>query len=249
MGAAAGIASPFGYERSSSANPGATSASASHALLLGSGVPPYSLADLQADINRWPAAYYSKQVRVCTHWCADTHTQEHKMLCDELLWLMMVVVVVMTTVMVAMSLLLLLLRRRRLLLLLMMMMMEVRLLRCSQGKEPLLYMTVLLLSLQFHAALRFLWKVRLRPPGCLVKGKAARVRGKAARVKRQSSPCHEAKQPVSEAKQPVSRGKAARIKRQNRGNASHLECLTRSVSLGVFHKECLTRSVLLGVSH
>jgi len=29
----------------------------------------------------------------------------------------------------------------------------------TQGKEPLLYVTVLLLSLQFHAALRFLWKV------------------------------------------------------------------------------------------
>ncbi len=28
-----------------------------------------------------------------------------------------------------------------------------------QGKEPLLYLTVLLLSLQFHTALRFLWKV------------------------------------------------------------------------------------------
>ena len=27
-----------------------------------------------------------------------------------------------------------------------------------QGKEPLLYVTVLLLSLQFQAALRFLWK-------------------------------------------------------------------------------------------
>ena len=28
----------------------------------------------------------------------------------------------------------------------------------GQGKEPLLYVTVLLLSLQFHEALRFLWK-------------------------------------------------------------------------------------------
>lgn len=55
------MASPFGYERSSSANPGATSAS--HTMLMGSGVPPYGLVDLQADINRWPAAYYSKQVR------------------------------------------------------------------------------------------------------------------------------------------------------------------------------------------
>lgn len=26
-------------------------------------VPPYTLADLHADLNRWPAAYYSKQVR------------------------------------------------------------------------------------------------------------------------------------------------------------------------------------------
>jgi hypothetical protein len=32
-------------------------------MLMGSGVPPYGLVDLQADINRWPAAYYSKQVR------------------------------------------------------------------------------------------------------------------------------------------------------------------------------------------
>lgn len=30
---------------------------------------------------------------------------------------------------------------------------------CVQGKEPLLYLTVLLLSLQFGAALRFLWQV------------------------------------------------------------------------------------------
>ena len=33
-----------------------------------------------------------------------------------------------------------------------------RLLFPPQGKEPLLYVTVLLLSLQFHEALRFLWK-------------------------------------------------------------------------------------------
>mmetsp|Transcript_26955 Transcript_26955/g.58903 ORF Transcript_26955/g.58903 Transcript_26955/m.58903 type:complete len:850 (+) Transcript_26955:117-2666(+) len=50
-------------------------------------VPPYTLAELHADLNRWPAAYYSKQ-----------------------------------------------------------------------GKEPLLYVTVLLLSLQFQEALQFLWK-------------------------------------------------------------------------------------------
>ncbi|KAG1678895.1 hypothetical protein FOA52_003563 [Chlamydomonas sp. UWO 241] len=52
-----------------------------------SGIAPYLLTDLHADLNRWPAAYYSKQ-----------------------------------------------------------------------GKEPLLYVTVLLLSLQFTAALKFLWK-------------------------------------------------------------------------------------------
>ncbi|KAG2437935.1 hypothetical protein HXX76_005551 [Chlamydomonas incerta] len=51
------------------------------------GVQPYSLADLQADINRWPPQYYSKQ-----------------------------------------------------------------------NREPLLYVTVLVLSLQLGAALRFLWK-------------------------------------------------------------------------------------------
>jgi len=51
------------------------------------GIAPYTIADLHADLNRWPAAYYSKQ-----------------------------------------------------------------------GKEPLLFVTVLLLSLQFGAALRFLWK-------------------------------------------------------------------------------------------
>eukprot|EP00983_Pelagomonas_calceolata_P112867 1159929-Pelagomonas_calceolata.AAC.19 len=64
VGASVGIASPFGYERSSSANPGAgpSTSAASHTMLMGSGVPPYGLADLQADINRWPAAYYSKQV-------------------------------------------------------------------------------------------------------------------------------------------------------------------------------------------
>ncbi|GFH32235.1 nuclear pore protein, partial [Haematococcus lacustris] len=49
---------------------------------------PYGLAELHADINRWPAAYYTKQ-----------------------------------------------------------------------GSEPLLYVTVLLLSLQFNTALAFLWKV------------------------------------------------------------------------------------------
>ena len=26
-------------------------------------LPPYTLADLHADITRWPASYYSKQVR------------------------------------------------------------------------------------------------------------------------------------------------------------------------------------------
>jgi hypothetical protein len=52
---------------------------------------PYSLPDLQADINRWPPAYYSKQ-----------------------------------------------------------------------GKEPLLYFTVLLFSLQLPHALRFLWQVCVR---------------------------------------------------------------------------------------
>ncbi|GAX79377.1 hypothetical protein CEUSTIGMA_g6819.t1 [Chlamydomonas eustigma] len=52
-----------------------------------SGVSSYQLADLHADLNRWPATYYSKQ-----------------------------------------------------------------------GKEPLLYIMILLLSLQFQEALRFLWK-------------------------------------------------------------------------------------------
>lgn len=28
-----------------------------------SGIPPFTLADLHNDLNRWPAAYYSKQVR------------------------------------------------------------------------------------------------------------------------------------------------------------------------------------------
>ncbi|KAJ9514712.1 hypothetical protein QJQ45_028405 [Haematococcus lacustris] len=52
---------------------------------------PYGLAELHADINRWPAAYYTKQ-----------------------------------------------------------------------GSEPLLYVTVLLLSLQFNTALAFLWKVMVK---------------------------------------------------------------------------------------
>ncbi|GFR48471.1 hypothetical protein Agub_g10162, partial [Astrephomene gubernaculifera] len=57
------------------------------------GVPPYTLADLQADINRWPPQYYSKQ-----------------------------------------------------------------------NREPLLYVTVLVLSLQLGAAVRFLWKDETTKP-------------------------------------------------------------------------------------
>eukprot|EP00198_Chlamydomonas_reinhardtii_P014412 XP_001703749.1 predicted protein [Chlamydomonas reinhardtii] len=77
------------------------------------GVQPYSLADLQADINRWPPQYYSKQSR-----------------------------------------------------------------------EPLLYVTVLVLSLQLGAALRFLWRDDTAKPYRLDAGALLRSAPAADRLER-----------------------------------------------------------------
>lgn len=59
--------------QSGSVGPGGTGGAPSSPLLAGfsagsllsaggGGLPAYTLAELQADINRWPASYYSKQV-------------------------------------------------------------------------------------------------------------------------------------------------------------------------------------------
>lgn len=129
------------------------------------GLPAYNLGDLHSDLGRWPAAYYSKQV-----WCWGLAVREGTLVVTTSLrvsnlsisWTHLATCHFLikdpgsllqgvsrncpytvpfphcspSSESMCLSLLY----------------------RFPQGKEPLLYVTVLLLSLQFHEALRFLWK-------------------------------------------------------------------------------------------